>query len=274
MLIRAKTIGQTYAGWKVKNKLFRTKPLPKSILKSNEKDIRRFRRIRSVRLPMRSVTIPAYNSKTLEVFLEKRDYGCEVWTVGVAKGERVIIDHFRTRDDLQARLEYAQHEDLIWRDAAPLEMPSQRHKLAIEREESFKRGVFEHGTSGVVNSIRFLDRDRKDTTTAKRAIHGQWADGVLTFSIEPLNKLRWSCADSNHWLNRGSKSGRPAPNWWNLSGLWELHLMNNDKLCGTHVGIIHVDEKELHFRGGVDDRIALVFRRQPNTALEPTPTAP
>ncbi len=58
-------------------------------------------------------------------------------------------------------------------------------------------------------SISFLDGDRKETVAAKKAILGRWTDGVLTFGIEPNNKLQWSCADHQHWPSLG-KFGRDA----------------------------------------------------------------
>ena len=37
--------------------------------------------------------------------------------------------------------------------------------------------------------------------------------------------------------------------------------MNTPKACGTHVKVLHVDEKELRVRGGHLNRIVHVFRR-------------
>jgi len=226
---------------------------------------------------MRTVVIPAYTSNQLELFVDRLDNGFELWAVGLVKGQRVVIDHHLTHDDLEKRLEYARPEDLIWSDADRSEIPAKKHKQAIEMEQTIKDGRgFWDGISSNLSALDFLDRDRKDTAAAKKAILGQWTDGVLTFSVGPLNGLRWSCADSNHWLNIGSKARWTPPNWWNLSSRWELHLMNNDKMCGTHVGVLHVDEHELHIRGGHLNRIVHVFRRegQPNTALEPTANVP
>ncbi len=107
-------------------------------------------------------------------------------------------------------------------------------------------GVFWDSMTSQLNSKSFLDKDKKETAAAKKVILGRWTDGVLTFSIEPNNKLQWSCADNQHWLNR---RGDPAPDWWNYSSLWELHLMcnmNTPSACGTHVSVLHIDKQELH----------------------------
>jgi len=211
---------------------------------------------------MRTVTIPVYASKRLELFFDKRDHDYELWTVGIAKGQRVVIDHCLTHDDLETRLEYSRPEDLVWQEARRLDIPTEKHKLAVEREDSIMRGKFQHGASSIFTSFFFLDRDRKDTAAAKKAILGGWTDGVLSFVMEPNNKLQWSCDDKKHWLNIGAYG--PAPDWWTLSGVWELHLMANmgkPKACGTHVGVVHVDERQLHIRGGHLNRIVHVFNR-------------
>lgn len=209
---------------------------------------------------MRTVTIPLYNNQKIELFVEKIKDGFELWEVGIVKGQRVVIDHSLTRDDLETRLEYARPEDLIWCDATGLEIPAEKHKMAIEREESFKQGRFQHGITRILSAMDFIDKDKKDTAAAKKTILGRWTDGMLTFSIEPNNKLQWLCATHEHWLNR--RKGTP-PDWWNLSNLWELHLMcniNTPEARGTHVGVLRIDENELHLRDGVN-RIAHVFRR-------------
>jgi hypothetical protein len=210
---------------------------------------------------MRTVTIPVYTNQKLELFVEKLKDCYEFWSVGMVKGHRVVIDHHLTHDDLETRLEYSQPEDLIWHDATPSEIPTDKHKLAIEGEESMERGVFWDG--GAVQHFQpgFLTRDRKATAAAKKSILGGWTDGILSFLMEPNNKLQWSCSDGQYWLNR--RQG-PAPDWWALSGVWELHFManmNTPKACGTHVGVFHVDDHELHIHGGHLNRIVHVFRR-------------
>jgi len=209
---------------------------------------------------MRTVAIPVYTSKKLELFVEKREEGFELWAVGISKGQRLVIDHSLTRDDLETHLEYAHREDLIWHEAILSEIPAEKHKNAIEREECF--GKFQYGIARIISAIGFIDRDRKDTAAAKKAILGKWSDGILTLNLEPNDKLQWSCLDLRYWLNVwGDKQ---LPNWWGLSGVWELHLManmNTPKACGTHVGVLHVDEKELHIRSGHLNRIVHVFQK-------------
>jgi hypothetical protein len=207
---------------------------------------------------MHTVTITIRNQK-LELFVEKIKGGYEVWAVGIIKGQRILIDHHLTHDDLETRLEYAQPEDLIWRGAARSEIPSEKYKKAIELEKTIEQDVFWDGIDCNLSAIHSLDRDRKTTAAAKKAILGRWTDGVLTFSTEPDHKLQWLCADNQHWLNR---SGDSNPGWWNFSSRWELHLMNMERGRGTHVSVLHVDDKELHVRGGHLNRIVHVFSKE------------
>jgi hypothetical protein len=211
---------------------------------------------------MRTVTITIWNNKKLELFVEKVKDGFELWTVGIVKGQRILLDHHLTHDDLETRLEYTRPEDLIWRDADLSEIPAEKHKMAIEGEESIKRNSFWDSITRNLASKHFLDRDRKAIATARKAILGRWTDGDLTFYLEPNNKMQWFCSDHEHWLNRRRN---PAPDWWDLSSVWELHLManmNTPQARGTHVSVLHVDEKELHICGGHLNRIVHVFRRE------------
>ena len=214
---------------------------------------------------MRTVSISVYNSKTLELFVEKLKDHFEFWAVGIVKDRRVVIDHHLTHNDIETRLEYARPEDLIWRDADRLEIPAEKHQNAIEREETMARGVFWDSVDSQINSYAFLDRDKKDTTAARKLLLGQWTDGVLSFGIEPNDKLSWSCADHTHWLNRVAHHiGKPPPNWWSLNSRWALHIMNTEHSCGTHAGVVHVDEKELHLNvRGKMNRMVYVFQKVP-----------
>ncbi len=212
---------------------------------------------------MRKVTIPVYASKKIELFVEKRKNGFELWAVGIVNGQRVVMDHHLTRDDLEARLEYAWPEDLVWRDTVHSEIPVEKHERTVQMEETIERGVFWDGIDSNLASIRSLDKDKKETAAAKKAILGRWTDGVVTFNIEPNKKLQWSCSDPRHWLNGWWQVKGQSPDWWNLSS-WELHFMagmNTPQVCGTHAGVLHVDDKELHIRGGHLNRIVHVFRR-------------
>jgi hypothetical protein len=150
---------------------------------------------------MRAVTIPVFTSKKVELFVEKLKDGFELWAVGIAKGQLMLIDHHLTRDDWEAKLEYAKPKDLIWRNAVRSEIPTEKHKLAIEGEETIGRRVFWGGVRSDLAAIDFLDKDKKDTAAAKKAIVGRWTDGIVTFSLESDSKLEWSCTDLRYWLD-------------------------------------------------------------------------
>ena len=215
---------------------------------------------------MRTVVITVHNNQRLEVFVEKLKHGFEIWLVGPVKGRRVILDHHLTHDDLEARLEYAEAGDLVWRDAAHSEIPAEKHQNAVEMEETIKRGTFvdfevlHQSVSGHFGGIGFLEGDRKESNTAKKALLGRWTDGVVTLTMEPNNKLKWSCTDRQHPLNVGEQVHKHAPDWWNFAR-WRLALMNDEHKCGTHIGVLRADEQELHLCGSHLHRIAQVFHR-------------
>src|ERR1700677_2226056 len=190
---------------------------------------------------MRAVTISVYNSKNVELFVERLKDGFELWAVGVVNGQRVLIEHHLTRDDLEEQMEYARLRDLAWRDATRSEIPAAKHRKAVLQEETIIRRVFASGVTSNLAAIDFLDKEKKDITAAKKAILGRWTDGVVAFRLGPDNTLEWSCVDLRHWLNVWGVVNKQTPNWWNLSSKWELHLMadmNTRQVCGTHVGVL------------------------------------
>ncbi len=217
---------------------------------------------------MRTTAITVHNNQTLEVFVEKRKDGFELWMVGPMKAnDRAVLDHHLTHDDLEARLVYAKPGDLIWRDAAASEIPTEKHQNAIEGEKTIQQGTFwdfeklHQSVGGHFGAIALLPTDRKESNAAKKLLLGRWTDGVATLNIEPNNKLGWSCTDLNHPLNVGEKIDGHAPDWWNFA-MWRVALMNDEHKCGTHVGVLRVDERELHIEGvGGLHRLATVFHR-------------
>lgn len=201
---------------------------------------------------MRTVSISISNNQKVELFVDKIKEGFEFWAVGIINGQRVVIDHHLTHDDLPARLEYAQREDLIWREAGRSEIPVGKHKNAVEKEETMGRGVFwdyehwdRHSMTEHLGAIAFLPNDRKELITAKKKLLGRWTDGVLTFSVEPNHMLKWSCSDPKHPLNLGNSAPGSAPDWWNF-GKWNFFLMNTKHKAATYVGVVRVNDQELH----------------------------
>jgi hypothetical protein len=217
---------------------------------------------------MQTVSIPVRNNQNLELFIEKLKDGFEFWAVGAIEGQRVVIDHHLTHDDLPARLEYAQPEDLVWRNAELSEIPLKKHKFAIEREENLARGVFHdyekwdrHSITEHLAAIAFLPKDRKELIAAKKKLLGRWTDSILTFSLEPDNRLQWSCDDKNHPLNVIERRSGHPPDWWNFSK-WSFAYMNATYKTATYIDVIKVNEHELHVSGGGNvHRMAHIFRR-------------
>lgn len=194
----------------------------------------------------------------------------EYWVIGSIKRERLVLDHYLTHDDIEAHLHYSNYGDLIWRDASDKEIPTKKHQNAIEMEETIKRGVFcdfmEAPESSVttlishISSVSIVGTTRKINKASHPAIIGRWTDDVITFNLQPNNKLEWSCTDPRDPLNVGERVHGHAPDWWNFGG-WHLYLMNDEYKCGTHVSVFRISDTELHLPGNVPHRIARIFRR-------------
>jgi hypothetical protein len=218
---------------------------------------------------MRTASIKIHNNQVLEVFVEKRKSGFEVWVIGPVKGCRVILSHHLTHDDLEAELEYARAGDLIWRNAVPSEIPGEIHPVANEAAANIKRGMFsdfgklnQSLTYHVMGIINVPSLDRKGWNVAKKAIWGRWTDGVANVGFEPDAKLKWSCPTGRpHPFNSGVRGNGHVPDWWSFAS-WQLHLMNDEHKTGMRVAVLRVDEQELHISNDDDSpRLAHIFHR-------------
>ena len=206
---------------------------------------------------MRTVAITVHNNRKLELFVEGRKEGFEVWIVGPVRRRRTLLDHRLTHDDLETRLQYAEAGDLVWRDGAEAEIPVKKHRNAIETEGTIERGTFwdydnplldeteamareaiglpkytgpsRRNVANHLGAIVLLseDTDEAERTTLEDAILGRWTDGVVTMCFERGHKLQWSCAERQHPLNVGERSNG------HLSGLVELR----------HVGDIAFEQR-------------------------------
>ena len=129
---------------------------------------------------MRTTIIKLRNNQKIEIFTRTMKDGFELWTVGIAEGRRLVLTHYFTHDDLEARLEYARSNDLVWRDAPQSAIPKEKHAAAVEWEDSIKRGTFvdsdkkqQHSVSSHLDVINLLPLDRKVWNAAKKAILGR-----------------------------------------------------------------------------------------------------
>jgi hypothetical protein len=212
---------------------------------------------------MRTTSFSVRNTQKLEVFVEKLEDGFEIWIVGKINEQRIVLDHHLSHDDLERHLEYSKSGDLIWHDTLRSEIPAIKDQWAIEMEDTIKRGVFwDEAPSSHFDSIKLLAREKKDWLPVKETMLGAWTDGILNFTFESKNKLQWSCNDPTHWLNVGAQG--PAPDWWNFA-LWGLAFMHG---VGTvhatgmnNIGVLHVDDQELHIRNCRSARLAYIFHR-------------
>lgn len=220
---------------------------------------------------MRKTNVTVRNNQTLEVFTQGRGEGFEIWTVGLVKERRTVLSHHLTHDDLEARLCYARPGDLTWKNATRSEIPVEKHLSAVQEEESIKRGTFVDNAKEQQRSVTWhlgvnnlLSLDRKVCNAAKKAILGTWTDGIASVGFEPQSKLTWSCPMAQpHLLNSGVRVHKRIPDWWSFAS-WELYLMNAMHKCGMHLGVLHVDDRELHLFSDQPDRLAHVFRRRPS----------
>lgn len=211
---------------------------------------------------MRTTRITAHNNQVLEVFVQQHPIGFELWMVANIDKRRTVLKHYLTKDDLEADFAYARIGDLTWRDSSPNELPASRHSSAIEGENSIKRGiVVEYELLayhfGVISLLSF---DRKVWKVASQLIVGTWDDGIALLKLEANSQavVKFSSGQS-HPLNVGYIQSVP-PDSWKFSD-WQLFLMNDKNECGERLGILRVDEEELHFYSARRDCLAHVFHR-------------
>lgn len=217
---------------------------------------------------MRNTTFTVRNNQMLEVFTKRHGPGFELWTVGLIKERRSVLSHYLTHDDLEARLAYAEVGDLLWRNATIAEIPNEKHTAAAQWEESLRRGVFvdndmqqRHSVASHFDVINLLPLDRKTWNIAKNVILGKWTDGNASVCFEPQSKLQWSCPmERPHLLNRYARVDGRIPDWWSFAS-WQLHLMNSEHKCGIRVGVLRVDQNELHLLSDQQDHLSHIMKR-------------
>lgn len=216
---------------------------------------------------MRTVALTVHNVEKLELFVEKRKNGFEVWIVGPWRGYRTVLDHHLTHDNLEAHLEYSSRKDLIWSASVDSEIPLKKHPNAIETETTITQGTYwdyeklNLSVASHLSAIALLSADKKEWQEERKAIIGRWTDGVVVLCIEPGGKLLWSCSDPQHLLNVGERVHGHAPDSWKFA-MWEIAIMNKKHKCGTHVAVLRLDQVELHLLLSAHPyRIAHVFRR-------------
>jgi hypothetical protein len=91
---------------------------------------------------MKTTTIAIQNDTRVDLFIEKREDGFELWVVASIRDQRVVLGHHLTHDDVEARLHYAKPSDLAWREAQLSEIPTKKHRGAIDDEDTIKEGTF------------------------------------------------------------------------------------------------------------------------------------
>jgi len=212
---------------------------------------------------MRTVSIAVHNNHTLELFVQKRKTAFELWQVGIVNGRRILLDHYLTHDDLEAKLSYAEPGDLVWEDTKRSHIPAEKHRNVLQREKMAKRDSFSdfdkigqkllYHFAGCINMFSI---DRKAFNHAKKVILGHWTDGVVAAFFEPEHKIKLSYPmDRPHSLNASVR----MVNWWAF-GRWQLHLLDEHK-TGIRIGVLRVDEHELHVYSQIHNRIAHIMYR-------------
>jgi len=220
---------------------------------------------------MRTVAIRVHNETHLELFVKRLRSGFEVWKVGPIGGRRVILDHHLTHDDLEARLYYSKRGDLVWGNAGRFDLPLQKHLAAAQMENSVNRRRFIDFETGLkqplvyhlAGTANLIPTERKAFKAAKELIPGCWSDGTAAVSFKPDGQLDLSFSkDKPHQLASHRQIHRCCPDRWNFKG-WQLFLSNQKYNAGMRVGVIRVDESELHIWAESSPHgIANVFYRQ------------
>lgn len=236
---------------------------------------------------MDKTRISVFNNQFVEGYVAQRPEGYEFWLVGIVDGERTVLDHHLTHDDIVGHLEYSKPKDVTWVGAAESEIPEKKHRHTIEMEETIERRVFWDGnnserdariaelakTMGLpvpetrperavahhFKSMDFLKYDRRELTAAGCWLLGQWTDGVIALTLAEDHKLSWSNTSPEHCLKSAIRTVK-NPDWWGFAK-WGLGIMCTHPQVGTSLGVIRVDEQELHLSSSIPNRIADVLCR-------------
>ena len=72
---------------------------------------------------MHTASFQTRNNQTVEIFQERRKGHFELWVVGQQGNQRVILDHYLTHDDLEAKLRYTKSVLLSWTFASESDLP-------------------------------------------------------------------------------------------------------------------------------------------------------
>src|SRR5580658_10317961 len=96
---------------------------------------------------MHKTHLTVFNNQFVEGYVAQRPEGYEFWLVGIVDGERTVLDHHLTHDDIVGHLEYSKPKDVTWVDAAESEIPEKKHRHTVEMEETIERRVFWDGNN-------------------------------------------------------------------------------------------------------------------------------
>lgn len=219
---------------------------------------------------MRTVSITVHNNEKFEIFVKRKKSEFELWNVGPVKGRRRILDHYLTHDDLEAKLEYANSGDLVWRNAKESDLPRGNYFSASKLEAAanarmfldFKTNLAQPLVYHIASSVNLLPLVRKVFISAQKTIMGCWTDGTARVSIKSGSELAFSyLIERPHPLNSHWRMHGYHPDHWNFKG-WQLFLWNKEHGTAMRIGVIRVDERELHiWNEQHPHRIAHVFRR-------------
>jgi hypothetical protein len=112
------------------------------------------------------------------------------------------------------------------------------------------------------STVNLIPIDRKAFNVSKKAILGRWTDGTVVVNFKPDAKLEWSCSTNEpNPFNSGARTHGYHPDWWSFVS-WQLSLINNEHKAGLRIGVLRVDERELHvWEENHPNKMAHVFFR-------------
>jgi hypothetical protein len=210
---------------------------------------------------MQTTSFQTRNNQRVEIFFKAREECFELWVVGPQAGERTILNHYLTRDNLAARLRYTKSMLLTWAPAGPGDLPAAKSEIALKDEETMDSGTFWESEDLIdhLGAVAALDREPMELESARRLLEGEWSDGssVLGFGAQGAFRGQIAPTAAQRFLRAAAKL---QPDEWGLSENWQLRLLNRGSRKADRTTVHRVTDSELHV-GGTGNCLAFVMKR-------------
>jgi len=215
---------------------------------------------------MQTTSFQTRNNQKVEIFVKAHEECLELWVVGPQADQRMILNHYLTRDNLPARLRYTKSTLLTWASAGPGDLPAAKSEIALKDEETIDSDTFWESEDLIdhLGAVAALDREPTALESARRMLEGGWSDGssVLSFGAQGVFRSQIAPAAAHRFLRTAAKI---QPDEWGLSENWQLRLLNRESRKADRTIVHRVTDSELHI-GGTGNCLAFVMKRQAGTA--------